>query len=753
MNPLLSGHQLDAYLDEAEHAEQRQKEAEVADDLRQSALLALLHRQPCKADTVLAVRRLHRLWLRAGDADAALRVLSDDGAQVTTTLPADELPRARVSLSFWRIEVLQTATAGAALGEAMAHTEQLLTEQGASDTADDAWAHLARLAQRSDDHNAVRRCAAARHKLRVGQADRARYRAWDDSMLALRMAESYAAEPNPEHARLSMRVAINALAGAAPDQDVDHEDWLKLGQSVVAVAPDLMGTVVNGARACVVKLAKPLSPARWRDVEVRLARLEALAYQRQGQLDQALAKAVQGRFSLQHDEDDGFSALVLAWLVQAGRTEQAARLAFECVLNERPGSKFAACELATARMADATDLDFHWPLVLACAASADQTQWVCQGEEPSAFVQRQLALAESRSPRHPAIRLVSALQVMDAHQDYAQALPLLEAAMQWPDLTGSDAIERLWRCRMQVYGVAKALDMPFVDSASAGWCYNVAAHLGQHMRQSLPEGTAWPDARVDQLAARYYERGLAKYEAFFATGQGFFKDGDIHGYSMLCNNLAIHYRQPLEDYDQAIALHHRGIGASPFAEHYSGLRQCYQSAGNDVEFVRAADRLWHFVSDHGFSRHSPCDYVDDAAQALGRLDRYPEISIWLQRLDEWWQTLDEDEQAESEHAYLDSLVITLVTLADSQPEDALARLQPALPRLGEVGVQGLSRVVALVLERAGQCQAAVDWYQSSLTLKQRDGEHDRMQHDEAKKGIKRCQQALRSGRPWWRFGT
>lgn len=41
------------------------------------------------------------------------------------------------------------------------------------------------------------------------------------------------------------------------------------------------------------------------------------------------------------------------------------------------------------------------------------------------------------------------------------------------------------------------------------------------------------------LGTRYYERAMLRFEAFFATGEGHVRDGDIHTYSMNCNNLAI----------------------------------------------------------------------------------------------------------------------------------------------------------------------------------------------------------------------
>jgi hypothetical protein len=113
-----------------------------------------------------------------------------------------------------------------------------------------------------------------------------------------------------------------------------------------------------------------------------------------------------------------------------------------------------------------------------------------------------------------------------------------------------------------------------------------------------------PDEVCEPLVQRYYEEGLARFEAFWASGQGMYKDAHLHVYSMLCNNLAIKYRMQ-QRYDEAAALHHKGLSSSPFAEHHDGLLWCAIGKDDRAGIVTAAEQLWHFSQDYGYSRHAP----------------------------------------------------------------------------------------------------------------------------------------------------
>jgi len=84
-----------------------------------------------------------------------------------------------------------------------------------------------------------------------------------------------------------------------------------------------------------------------------------------------------------------------------------------------------------------------------------------------------------------------------------------------------------------------------------------------------------------------YRLGLARFERYFASGEGGYDDADPHLYSMLCHNLA----QRLDGADQRaerIALHEKGIAASEFIEHWIDLLDGLVAGGQHAKAVEVA---------------------------------------------------------------------------------------------------------------------------------------------------------------------
>ncbi len=757
----LSGPLLDAYLDEAqalidsddEEPPEGEGDGTAAEARRTAALAQMLRQQVLQPASLDVLLRIHALWMRAGQPAMALQAIDTHAAALMQDLAPAQLHEAQVNAGFARTEALRFMPGQVPLlHQALEGMAQLLAQPPLQHQSDSAWEHLSGQAERSQHHAVWRLSAQARHALQAAHPDRAAFRAWDHAVLATRMAETCAAEGDGAQARQWVQQAMDHLRNPAPGQDVDHDDWLRLGERLVVLDPSSIDTIVQQ-----IPLRMPADMARplQRDVSVRRARLHAKALHRQGQPDAAIAKALQGRFGLTHDQDDSFSSLVLDWLVEAGRLDEAARLAYESISSERPASAGHACTVALKQLAAHTGtgqpLGIYWHLALASAATIDDTQWVARPQEPGAFAEHHLGEARRINPGHPAIAAHQGLQLF-AEGEPARALPLLESAVREPFMAAPDTLQALWVSRAKVHGIAKALQLPFPASPAAGWCYNIGVWLDFSFQEACGiEDGDWPERDVDTLKARYYEAAVMHFDAFFATGEGWFRDADVHVYSMLCNNLGIYYRWALKDYDKAIDLHHKGLATSPFAEHHNGLMSCYEAAERKPEFIAAADKLWHFAGDHGYGRHDPTEYVKDVCHALYALDRDNEIAIWLQRLDEWWAGLDEDDQAENEEDYLGALLVILRDLAWSQPADALARLERAMPRTLASPLPGMRRVAGNVLEYTGQHERAMALYQESLKRVRPGEPDDQEQAGYARENMDRCKKAMRAKNPWWKI--
>jgi hypothetical protein len=748
----LSASQLDAYLDQTESAIEQQIEAELAPELIRAGLKTAMDSQPFRADTLGSVRRLFRLWLRAGDPAAALRTIDGDGREALAALPAAERPDWELSLAFWRLEPLSAQGDQGALRQALeAALARLATLPGALHY-DKAWEYVDEQAVAAGAHDLARRACEARNALQRGAPERASYRAWDDALMGARLAHSFALEGREDDARQAGLRAIDSLSTAPAGQDVDHNDWLRIGHALVQIVPDAIAGIVREVRA---RIPPGTVFFALRDIDVRIARLEALAFQRQGALEKALALMPLARVTITGDEDDRYSASTLDFLLEAGQTGAAAQLAFESVFHERQVSAahaVLAAQRALAAGQDAgPDAQPYWALALAFGGMAEDTAFIRGDEAEAGFVQRHLALARTQHAAQRAADAVEAMYLIKSAHDYARALPLLETAAREPALAHSEVLFKLWVARMRVHGVQAALALPFLPASSAGSCYNLAVNLSYHLAENLPDGSEIPAQQVDALAARYYETGLARFEAFVMHGKGSVRDGHAHTYSMLCNNLAIHYRHDKSDPAAALAVHHKGIAASPFSEHYQGVMSCHRDTGDDSAMVDSAEQLWHFSADHGYSRHNPAEYIDDAAAALHRLGRDTDIAIWLQRLDEWWAGVDQDERADYQKTYVRALVSVLYYMAQTQPADALLRLDSVLPSVPAAASPYTSRMAADALRSLGQFERAQAMYRDGLRYIDSGQSWHEAQRTAILANLEECKRLQRQAKPWWKL--
>ncbi|WP_374351514.1 hypothetical protein, partial [Chitinimonas sp.] len=383
---------------------------------------------------------------------------------------------------------------------------------------------------------------------------------------------------------------------------------------------------------------------------------------------------------------------------------------------------------------------------LATAASGEHS-WVAGNEDPASFAARFLALARAKQPVHPALISHDA-QVAQARGDYQAAIALYERAAQDRNYATPTEIQGLWECRIAHYGLEAALAMPYVMAGCGSWSYNIGVWLSYGaLGGGIEENDQRPDA-AEALATRYYEDGVRQFEHFFETGEGLMRDGDKHVYSMMCNNLAIRYRYDLEQPDRALPLHYKGIASSPFAEHYDGVFACHRMAERKEESVKAAEALWHYVQERGYSRYNPTDHFDDVTAALIDLGRRNEIPIWLERLDHWWSELDEEDQDKRRFAYHIDLVLLLLRIRVTQPEDALLRLERSLADVRAIRSTYANHYAGVMYAEAGRHEQAIALFEEGLSFVKAGNDYDAGQATEIRAALKEARAKVKG--PWWK---
>ena len=727
---------------------------------RQQARTLLASRQLAPGD-MDALERLFRIWMWLDQPAQAIAALDAHQARLEADLSHNERLQAARSCALWRLDAAQSQPEQNASQHA-AHLEAAADAISASASARDpdphrlisAWEHLLQRAGQGKQGEVYARCAREMHALNSQQAQRKNWRSYDDAALQLRLALAAEMGHNLASAEALATKASQTLAQPGPDQDVDEGDWLRLAPDMVRLAPGTLPLVNERAMAA---LGTNASPALKRDMAVKLARLRARSLWASGDQAGALAAAQQGRFLLSSDGDDDFSVLVMDWLLASGQEAEAAKIALDSTWHTRGASGPHAVQLAKHQLRGDSSCPGLWTLVLAAAAFEEDLSEADLRELGHADLatakQHLLSHARALLPNHPAVDVLEGSALYASHH-YAQALPKLERLLDAPTLANADVVLVLWRARMQVLGHAQGLNQRFVEASSGNACYALGIKFSDEDEllaelDLTPEQRAqFPTDAMRALGTRYYERAMLRFEGFFATGEGYVRDGDIHTYSMNCNNLAIRYRYHEERYEDALGLHVKGLGASPFAEHKDGAMWCLYNLDRHADFVDAAEQLWHFSMDHGYGRHDPNSYFGNVAWALQHLKRSHEIEIWLDRLHQWCQNLGPEQLQEERPWLLGCEAGMLDYLHDSKPADALARMRAIRPELWTGRTYGLRRLGDGLLG-AGQPQEALEAYERAIAVF--NPELDRIEaRDNAIAALDKAKAAVRQAKPFWR---
>lgn len=766
----LQGDALHAFIDQAHELlnDYDEDQSTINREERMAAAAELMEQQNFAPASVNDLERVHDFWLMLDKPEIANRFLQ---AHRQSALHTGERQAAdaqvRIALSDIQSRLGFDKTSAVALLKPTAQAIAQLPADMDTDRYWHGWQWMAEEAQAWE----IAETGVDLHRARErSDPDNETYLAYGDAMALVRKAELAHKRGNAGAATGHVHNAIQTLRDAAPEQSVDFEQWMELADRALPVATASLPSLLM---ACEQQLERtenpPPSPAVKAHRKVRILRLQAQACALAGQLEAALQLAPLGRVSLTDDQGDPFSALHLTWLMQAQRLDEAAALALESVLHARPISAVAACKLAQQRFDSNVDADtgraITWALILAMVHADTEMHYLfAQEKMPSRDADFYLDFVRAREPRNLLLALTQGMRHA-AKRQMEQALPLLEQSVgQRPDLADGDKLSTLWAARFAVLPLEEALALPFPESHGAHWCYATGVTLDhdEELAPLLGGKKKLPPSEVrSQLALRYYEESLRRFENFWATGLGAFKDADLHVYSMLCNNLAIKYRFQSR-YDEAAALHHKGLASSPFAEHHNSLVWCAIGKDDYSQTVTEAERLWHFAQEHGYGRHDPPRYLPSVAYALYRLDRDDEISIWTERLDQWFHDLSEAEQRNERRDYLAALMAMLDFFSITRPALVLPRLRSHQQEVIALRDCYPLRRLACALE------AYPELLEESLALHRQAHSYlgkndDENEHRVSREGIERAEaklaerdaaasgKASSGSKPWWKF--
>lgn len=147
-----------------------------------------------------------------------------------------------------------------------------------------------------------------------------------------------------------------------------------------------------------------------------------------------------------------------------------------------------------------------------------------------------------------------------------------------------------------------------------------------------------------------WQTGLARFEQYFATGEGGYDDADPHVYSLLCDRLARELVEPAER-DERIALHQRGIAVSDFLDHWIDLLDCHDEAGQPQQVVQVAGDV---LNRYPLERHAGqiawvFSRLIDAWRKIGGTEAMTAARAAIAHMDARLDALPVEERSEAAH--------------------------------------------------------------------------------------------------------
>jgi len=669
-------------------------EASISKTECQNAVAELLQQHPLAPATLRELRDLHALWLAVARPEMAHAALEQHRANVVRTHAGTGSPAVALEL-----ELLALKSAcfdrSAGLKRLAAIQQQLFALPSLNEQLGGMWWQQATLYEAWDLLEAQLDWQYGPNHPEKHQLPMVWVHIRKASLAHYERKDNQRAQQHISH-------AIAALAEAAHGLGLDFAvRWEQLAYHVQEMAPALMECFVQAARAHLHAIDDPPVPQPIRrHWEVKYARWQAKAHAAQQQWDNALQWAERGHFRLEDEpfKHDSFGALRLEWLLKANRMDEAAELAWRGIWYVRSGIAQAAWQLAL-QQHETDHQRPHWNWILAhapCRAGLFKDDeyhegWLKDEELPAHPPAVYLARARTIAPGHPMHDLIEGAMLADQAQ-WEAALPLLEhGVLALPAWADNHSVRLLWCARFQCLTEKQALRRrPFPESHDAVWCLDIGIDLIEDhgfINATCPTSSDTTREQRNALGIRYYEQGLARCEAFFASGQGALMDADYDIYSRLCNNLAVQYRKKNNDLKKVIALHRAGIACYAHCQHYINLMFCAHDLKDWAEMLRAAEGHWHTVRIPpflGHKKYNPHNYAVYIIEALAHLGRTLDLSIWLDRLHTWWSDRgsEEDEDDENLRAdYLETLMLYLEKYVQVCPQEAHILLQAHLPEI------------------------------------------------------------------------
>jgi len=739
---ILQGDALQVFIDQAFqllNEDEDNNPRVISESERQAAVAELMQQYQFAPDSVDKLHGLWRLWLNVEQPKQAFHLLNQYREPLLQALEPSERAAARILLALCEIDCLVDLGETRALQALLRQTAKQLAAQPVGVYTHDRWYEWNDSAMRGECFDVVEWALDCGYP-----AYGAAQHVWDylaGNHPVIKPFLSAQAKADLAHKRgdraataQHLTAATAAMREASQKQPIDWGQWQSLAEFALEACPPQVESILQVALAICREQDDPPSAPLERCREVSAARVRARLCHQQGDLNGALRWSERGFFGLLNDFDDyaDLFCFRLNLLRQAENWQALSEFILHCLLQSESwhhsGIGGQIWSLAQRLCADSElcgEVRMRAAVIIAYCYS-DKTLRKALREDAidmpkdEGEQQRQarhwLALAREYCSAHPLADLIQGwLYSKQKKPAWGKALPLLEQSLpQLPQYATNDFLGALWMARFKCLKAEQALERPFVPSLDGYWCAQFADDLKQHFSHLAPK-------HLPSLIQRYLEEAVKQFERFWQSGEGSFSSSNLSWYTDACCQLAGHYRaqqryfEARQLYQRAIASRdEEGMQVGPWRE----LLDCVIDEGDDLAIVEVAENLWHcstaegdYVNDSYFC-HYPGDYCASVCMALHRLERDLEISIWLDRLSQWFsqqQPTSPELRAGVKRAYenhsLDVLEILGIRHAALALEYLHARFE-AIEALGDKDIWQKAQELRQSLEATAQARGA-----------------------------------------------
>jgi len=754
---------------------------------RRAALLEDMRVQAFAPATRDELERLYQLWL---DLDAPRQANALIHAHLETVLSAlpDPQQRARERLYFNLCEARSRhlfdldgarARLPAILAELQDYIRTMTRRRPSQEVCQDIcqhWSLLGNTALLSQSREVME---ASYDGLRAFEREyldtEADSPAFKDALAWLEKAKYALKWHEPEALDRAIHAAIAAMQAAPTVQPWDQlYAWLMH----LKLSPAHIPWAVAAGEAHTAQVeTPPASPAIRARRKVEAARTLAHAWAAQEEWDKALECARSGHFLLVGEpwNSDAFGAQMLDWMVKAGRMQEAAELAWHGFWSA-PWNGMAQSAYRLARdMRDQDAFRPHWDWILGAAQLQngllkpfrDGERGLLQHLKPPPLpAEAYLERARTIAPDHPMHDLIAG-SVLAQEQEWSAALPLLERGVfALPEYAKPVVQQQLWCARLKCLPEDEALSRPFPEASCGGqWCYLVGSALlweneGFIHEVCADELTPSTQERRKALGLGYLELAIAHSEAFFASGKGTYTDGNEGCHALACYSVGYFYRKQGR-LDEALARQYAGRASFPMQQQAREIFGCLIDKDDHKALIAFAEQHWHEVQQAGYQDgdrpYNPAHYIDHLALALHYEQRHLEISIWIDRVNTWWEYRKHADEEVRTHSCRGDYLSALMALLRCYALEAADKAEPLLrAHLVEVealdeahaGIKWLSFILfsaACAMQNCGHLADAIGLYKKA----QHAAPEGYWVIADAHKNIAVCEKALK--KPFWKF--